>query len=195
MKYLLMGFIGLSALAACIETIHAPNYPQTQASPAEPEAPAVIEAAAPVAPPAKPAPSHMGWVERIKVVSVDMTAKAKLDSGAATSAINAEIIKIFKRDKQEYVLFRVVVEDEELQPLERKIVRWVRIKKKEGGHIRRPVVIMSMCLGDQKVTGEVNLSSRDNFIYPILIGRNMLEDRIVIDAGRTFTKKPSCEAS
>ncbi len=213
MKQIMTGVIvlaSLSLLGACIKQELDSQKANAQTSPAVeivqpvtplPEVAAEAEqkpvAKKPSKPskPKKPEPIHMGWVERAYLPALGVTSRAKLDSGAKTSSINADIIKTFKRDKKEYVLFRIVLDEEDgtAETLEREIVRWVRIKKKGDGFIRRPVIMMTFCLGEHKINGEVNLASRGNFIYPILVGRSMLQDRIVIDAGRRYTTKPGCK--
>jgi hypothetical protein len=63
----------------------------------------------------------------------------------------------------------------------------VRIKRKEGGYVERPVIRFSFCIAGDVVTGEVNLAQRSHFEYPVLIGRNMLHKRgILVDSGSTF---------
>lgn len=149
--------------------------------------------------PAQPAKTIIGWVERVKVGDIDYLPKAKLDTGAKTSSLDAEIIRTFKRDGTEFIVFRTRLGDENAKPqiFESELKRWVRIKKKKEseGYIRRPVVEMTLCLAGKLITGEVNLSDRDHFSYPILIGRNMLSSQFMIDTSKTFTRDPQCSAA
>ena len=151
---------------------------------------------------AKP-PTILGWVEEVKIDGVDVTFKAKLDTGAKTSSIDAEVIDIRKEGEKikhkrtgEVVVFSV--RDEKTgsaSTFERAIVRYVRIKKKGGGYLRRPVIEMTFCLAGKWIKEEVNLANRENFIYPVLIGRNMMEHaRLAVDPSHTFTSRPRCEA-
>lgn len=136
----------------------------------------------------------LGWVEKMMLSGSSHTVKAKLDSGAKTSSIDAEIIKTFKRDGKNYVLYRVMLDDNISETYESRVLRWVRIKKKEGGFLRRPVVKMQFCIGKRELRGEVSLAQRGHFIYPVLIGRNMLEKgNILVDTSRTLLEKPSCK--
>ena len=146
-------------------------------------------------PPPKPVKPIAGYVEYVDIIGINERAKAKLDTGALTSSVNAEIIKRFKRDEKEFVTFRVVLDEEQEQVLEREVIRNALIKKKEGGNIRRPVVELELCIIGKLIKGEVNLSQRDHFIYPMLIGRNMLEDTFVVDSGKTFTTTKRCDTS
>lgn len=141
----------------------------------------------------------VGWVEKVRIDLIDSTFPAKLDTGATTSSMDAKIIKIEEAKKRTHgnrgtVIFSVTDDEDRVRILERKIVRWVRIKSKTGGFLRRPVVKMSFCIADDLITEEVNLAPRENFIYPVLVGRNMMQDgKLVIDASRTYLVKPDCK--
>lgn len=144
-------------------------------------------------------PKVVGWVEEVKIEDVDVTLKAKLDSGAKTSSIDAEIIDIRKEGKPkkgytgEVVVFSVKDRADKSNTFERKIVRYVRIKKKNGGYLRRPVIVMEFCIAGRAVREEVNLANRENFIYPVLVGRNMMQHAgLAIDPARTHVSSPHC---
>lgn len=136
----------------------------------------------------------MGWVERIKVGETESKVKAKLDSGAKTSSIHAEIIKTYKKEGYERVVYRVYVEENMEEMFDSPIIRWVRIKKKdEEGYIRRPVIKMKFCIDNTWLEDEVNLADRGQFIYPVLIGRNMLHNKIIVDSSKILTTDPQCK--
>jgi hypothetical protein len=145
-------------------------------------------------------PVIVGWVEKVHIDALDTVFKAKLDTGATTSSIDATIIKLVepadnaKDDDHGKVIFSITDDSGKKRILERKVKRYVRIKKKLGGWIRRPVVTMAFCVAGQKIVDEVNLADRENFIYPVLIGRNMMrEGKFVIDASKTFTSEAKCD--
>jgi hypothetical protein len=135
----------------------------------------------------------LGYIEKVLVGESSIMMKAKLDTGATTSSINADIIKVVtdEEENREYVIFRID-EDKEAETFKSEIVRWVRIKGKQGKLIRRPVILMEFCFGYTKVKEEVNLSERDHFLYPVLIGRNMLAGNVIVDPDRKFTIQPKC---
>lgn len=197
---ILITMISASMLAACSADIGTEENQLHSEQPPVAEIihePEIIEQPTPPQPVEPPKPI-MGWVEQIQIGGVEHMLKAKLDSGAKTSSIDAEIIRRFKRNGQSHVVFRVNFGADAggEQLFEAPIKRWVRIKKKgneQEGYIRRPVVEMTFCLGDRKIIEEVNLAERGNFIYPVLIGRNMLRDNILVDTSKTFTQRPSCD--
>lgn len=148
----------------------------------------------------KPEPKPLGWVENALVTNTGLPIVAKLDSGALTTSINADILKIVKAKKDESgkkrrsrVVFSLTNAEGQTVTLEKTIVRWVRIKNRPKDLRRRPVVIMKLCLAGRLVEGEVNLSDRDGLNYPLLVGRNMLRPtRILIDSRKKFTHEPDC---
>lgn len=142
---------------------------------------------------------RVGWVEEIAIADVGTVVKAKLDTGAKTSSIDAEIIDIRKTGEKtktetgETVVFSVSLQKGGKKTFEREIRRYVRIKKKGGGYIRRPVISMGFCIAGRMVNEEVNLANREGFIYPVLVGRNMMQHAdLVIDAGKTLLSRPTC---
>ncbi len=134
-----------------------------------------------------------GWVERVELLDGKFSMKAKLDSGAANSSLDATDIERFERDDQRWVRFTVTdPESEEQAVLEKPLVRNVRIVRHSGEYQRRPVIELPICLGDQRRVVEVNLIDRSNFIYPLLLGRSALEGYALIDSGETFLFSPQC---
>ena len=137
-----------------------------------------------------------GWVENVYIADLDTKLKAKLDTGATTSSMRAEVLNVVhvENGAPRRVVFQVTGADGKTSTLERRLLRWVRIKsKKTSTYYRRPVVDMEFCIAGRRVHSEVNLAPRTDFIYPILVGRNMLRDaNIVVDADRTFTTHAHC---
>lgn len=145
----------------------------------------------------EPQTQTVGWVEKARIPGVEKEVKAKLDTGATTTSINAEILEKPNEDSESggMIKFRFTNGEGIKEVFERPIVRWVRIKSREGADIRRPVVRMKLCVAGRWIEEEVNLADRDDFNYPILIGRNMLKQgKLAVDSSRTFTADASCPA-
>jgi len=143
---------------------------------------------------------RVGWVEEIAVSEVGAVVKAKLDTGAKTSSIDANIIDIRKSGEKtaqatgDTVVFAVTLDTGKIKTFERSVNRYVRIKKKGGGYIRRPVITMEFCIAGRTVKEEVNLANREGFIYPVLVGRNMMQHAdLVIDASARLLSRPTCQ--
>jgi hypothetical protein len=137
-----------------------------------------------------------GFVERVIVSDTGFSVKARLDTGAATSSLDAHNIHRFRRGDQRYVRFDVIDPDtEEFVTLERPLARNVLIRQHSGPSMRRPVVKMTICIGHLIRKVEVSLTPRSEFLYPMLIGRSAMQGAIVVDPGVSFTVRPSCTAA
>jgi hypothetical protein len=131
-----------------------------------------------------------GWREWVQLPEVGIPwIKAKLDTGARTSAIHAYDIEPFGRDGSDWVRFRVrpwqeSTEDEVVVECP---VHDVRPVRSSSGHVQeRHVVKMRLELLGRRVTAEVTLSDRDQMGFRMLIGRQALRRRFVVDAGSSF---------
>ncbi len=135
-----------------------------------------------------------GWVERVVLSSEGFSVKAKLDTGARTSSLDARNIEMFEHDGEKMVRFDVLDPDsEKYVTLERHLVRTVRIRQHEDGEEDlRPVVKMTLCVGHHAQRVEVNLVDRSEFIYPLLIGRTAMRGAIIVDPALSFTSRPLC---
>ncbi|WP_290651608.1 ATP-dependent zinc protease [Aquisalimonas sp.] len=137
------------------------------------------------------AKSIFGWIERVSLLDGELTVEAKLDTGADTSSLNAPEPEIFEHEDEDWVRFSVKDSDGNKHSFERPVERMVRIRSASGTS-RRPVIKMTVCLGDVERTAEVNLADREGLSYEMLIGRNFLKDHILVDSGPKFTRDPSC---
>ena len=146
------------------------------------------------APPTQARGTH-GWVEFVELHldGEPLRVKAKLDTGAKSSSLDATDITPFDRDGQHWVRFRPSRSGLDEAPLvEQPVVRYVRIKRHSGPYDRRPVIRLPLCLGDELRTVEVNLTDRGRFIYPLLLGRKALAGLAVVDPARTYLRAPRC---
>jgi hypothetical protein len=140
--------------------------------------------------------------------------RAKLDSGALTSALHAEILRgpedqgfpeeldddieidypaDADADEDDTIVFALESRRGRRVVFEREVVRWVRVEDRDGGSHTRPVVHMEFCIGGVPVEGDVGLTNREDFNYPLLIGRRMLTAaKIQVSAWDTFTHESRC---
>jgi hypothetical protein len=139
----------------------------------------------------------IGWIEYVALEGTNIVVKARIDTGAGLASVHAEIVEI-KKSKDgttEKVVFRIVDKDGNKKTMQRTIVEWINIKKKGGdGYIKRPVIKLDFCLGGKQVEARANLADRSDFLYPVLIGRNVLKaGDYMIDPEKTFTHEPGCK--
>lgn len=137
----------------------------------------------------------LGYIENARILNEPgAELRARLDTGARTSSLNALNKKRFKRDDKEWIAFDIVDPDDEdaFIRFERPVVRNVRILRHDGDHQRRPVVEMHVCVGGTSATTEVSLIDRTELTYQLLIGRRFLEERILVDSSSRLTRDPDC---
>ena len=136
-----------------------------------------------------------GWVEWVLVGERKMELKAKLDTGAETSSLDASDIRLLRRrtSGQRFVEFRLSDEESgRTVVFKKRLVREARIKQHDGSFQTRPVVVVSVCVGDHLQEVEVTLIDRSEFLYPVLLGRSALAGLAVDDPDLTFTRDPVC---
>ncbi|PWV81707.1 ATP-dependent zinc protease [Halomonas sp. A11-A] len=137
-----------------------------------------------------------GWVERATIEPWGVAVKAKLDSGALTSSLDAREIETFERDGEEWVRFRLKLEDTAsgeafTEELELPLYRDLRVRG-AGGRDERPVVLMKVCLGDTVYEEQFSLRDREEMNYPLLLGRRTISHLGLLDVRETFMQPPNC---
>ena len=123
----------------------------------------------------------VGWVEVVTLLPENLQVKAKLDTGARNSSLNATNIVEFKRQGETFVRFELTNWKGRVETKEAQVIRVAKIKQHND-----------LCLGNIFKQVEVNLVNRSNFNYPMLIGRSFLKGDFVIDPARTYTVPANC---
>lgn len=135
----------------------------------------------------------LGWVERVVLVEPGFRMRAKLDSGAETSSLDARIIKKFRKGGKRWVRFAVTNPGTgEEHVLVRERVRTIGVVQHDGVNQVRPTVRVQLCVADRLLDVEVSLVDRSEFTYRLLLGRSALESFALIDPGNTYLSRPQC---
>ncbi len=133
----------------------------------------------------------IGQLEHVIIMPPGIELKARIDTGAQTSSLNALDLTEFERDGKPHVRFNII-DPKTGKPIElvRQIRKHTRIKEHDNESQRRPVVKMRVILGsiDQRVS--FTLIDRSNFKHQVLIGRNFLRDFAVVDVSKRYTTTP-----
>lgn len=147
----------------------------------------------------------VGWKERVRIPAYGVTLEATNDTGAQSSSLHAEDIRSFEKDGEAWVRFELVTRDGEdgesdddgdgdnhtLQA-SALVVDDVLIKRKRGEALRRHVIRLGLCMGHIYREVEVNLADRSGYSTRLLVGRDFLEGRALVDSDVTFTQEPAC---
>ncbi|MDH5484072.1 MAG: RimK/LysX family protein [Gammaproteobacteria bacterium] len=136
----------------------------------------------------------VGWLEQAQLhFNGDTLAMmARIDSGAKTSSIHSKDYKLFHKDGQQWIRFRVGNFKSDEMLIERPIVRMSKIKGHFGEIQVRPVIKIGLCLGRVFRETEVNLVDRTGFNYPLLVGRAFLAGYFLIDSDAKLTTRSDC---
>jgi len=115
--------------------------------------------------------------------------KARIDTGATTSSLNATGIVEFERDGKKWVRFNFSQAiDNEAQIIEAKIARTILIRQANNSEpTRRPIIELPVQLGEIKMLTEFTLADRSHMTFPVLLGRTFLKDIVMVDVARTYT--------
>ena len=111
---------------------------------------------------------------------------ARIDSGAAYSSIHASDISHFNKDGDEWVRFNLDFDGKD-RVMERPLEDLVLIRQSgSAGVFERPVVPLDVRLGTYSLTLSFSLADRRHMTFPVLLGRDFLYDRALVDVSSTY---------
>ncbi len=119
----------------------------------------------------------VGWMEYLDLPDLDIAQlKAKIDTGARTSALHATNIEVFDRDGVEWVRFQTQISDDApVQWAECPIYDRRQIKNTSGIPDERIVIRTRLKLTERSWLISVSLADRTNMTFPMIIGRTALK--------------------
>ncbi len=118
--------------------------------------------------------------------------KARVDSGAKTSSIQAANIKLFSRGAQEWVKFEVnPLQDNRAIAVEceAKLVDRRTVRSSSGISEERVVIKVPISMGNKTFDIELTLASRDTMEFRMLLGREALSGRYIVNPAASFCLK------
>lgn len=134
----------------------------------------------------------IGLREWIALPALDIgLIRAKIDTGAQTSALHASSIQTFERDNQTWVRFvaHVGQRGQRTQPCEALVVDRRKIRSSNGQVQERLTICTTMVLGDQCREVEFTLTCRKAMRYRVLLGCNaLLAAQLVINPGLRYVQ-------
>jgi hypothetical protein len=133
---------------------------------------------------------YIGWREWLALPDLDVPLiKAKVDTGARSSSLHAFDISEFRRGKNTWLRFTIAPQQRSLASgivTEAPLVEYRSVRSSSGHQSYRPVIRTTIILGDLKWTTEITLSSRDEMGFRMLLGRQAIANRFLVDSGKSF---------
>ena len=136
------------------------------------------------------APTVAGWREWVSLPGLGVGwIKAKLDTGARSSAIHAFDLEELTRDGERWVRYTVHPwqdSDDDAVACESKVLAQREVRSSSGHVEERYVVCLELSMVGHLVTAEVTLSRRDEMGFRMLVGREALRQGFLVDPGRSY---------
>jgi len=132
----------------------------------------------------------IGWREWISLPGLNIDKiKAKIDTGARTSALHAFSLKPFTENGKNKIRF-------EIHPLQHDTHQAIiciadvvdkRAVTDSGGHEEERYVIQTpITIAGQTWPIEITLTERENMLFRMLLGRSALRKRFIVNPARSF---------
>jgi len=133
---------------------------------------------------------HIGWREWVGLPALGVPhIKAKIDTGARTSALHAYDIEIVHRGGHPHVRFVVhpMQRDASVSIFAEAPLLGERVIRSSSGHVsRRPVIRTAVEILGERREVELPLVPRDEMGFRMLLGRQAVRDGFLVDAGRSY---------
>lgn len=132
----------------------------------------------------------IGWREWVQMPELGIEEiKAKVDTGADASSLHAFNIERFSDNGVPMVRF-------ELHPRQRKkrpiiscvaeVVGEKKVKNPGGRTETRPVIQTTLVVAGKKLEAKVNLTTRDEMTFRMLLGRRTIRKKFLVDPGKSY---------
>ena len=130
----------------------------------------------------------LGWREWVELPELAIgPIKAKVDTGARTSALHAVDLELFERNGDQWVSFAFESADGALVAVnEAPVIEFREVTNSGGQSESRPVIKTPLKLGAVFKLVELTLTQRENMAYRMLLGRTSLLSDFVVDPSESF---------
>lgn len=140
---------------------------------------------------------EIGWREYVSLPQLEIpVVKAKVDTGARTSALHVSEVRYVKRRGKTYVRFLVHPRQKSTRPAvrcEAPLLEYRVVRSSNGARSVRPVIQTAIQIGDQSWDIELTLVNRDQMGFRMLLGRNGVLPGLRVNPHRSYLKSPSAK--
>lgn len=133
----------------------------------------------------------VGWCEWVQLPALAIEAvEAKVDTGAKTCALHADGVETYTAaDQQRWVKFIFHPSADQADPGQEchaRLLEQRRVKNSSGQDEARYVIVTALTMGTETFECEITLSDRSAMQFPMLLGRNALCERFIVDPARSY---------
>lgn len=132
----------------------------------------------------------IGWREWISLPDLGIRwVKAKIDTGARSSSLHVFDIESQPDPDQKFIEFSV-------HPFQRKtaspirtrapLLEYRKIRSSNGHVMKRPVIITNISFLGETWPIELTLANRDQMGFRMLVGRQGIRNKMLVDTGKSF---------
>ena len=137
----------------------------------------------------------IGWREWVALPDLQtLVIKAKIDTGARSSALHAFDLEILTATHPPTVRFKIHPQqrsDRGLIETQAPLLEYRSVKSSNGLVEQRPVIQTAIQLGDRYWTIDLTLTNRDMMGFRLLLGRQAIRRQFWVDPGRSFLQGSS----
>lgn len=132
----------------------------------------------------------IGAEEKLNLPDLNLHLLARIDTGAQTSALHVERWHVVKKDKKRLVYFDVKPQENSEDPTDYQfclpVLAMRKVKSSNGEAQSRPVIKTALVMHNHRWNIEITLSNRGQMTYPMLLGREAMGKRILVNPGACF---------
>ena len=134
--------------------------------------------------------SIIGWREWLDLPDLGIeNIKAKVDTGARSSALHAFEIESWESGERTLIRFRVHPQQRDNRhsiEATAELIEWRRVKNSGGQSQLRPVIRTPVRLGEHRWEIELTLTDRDVMGFRMLLGRLALRKRFLVHPNKSY---------
>ncbi len=132
----------------------------------------------------------IGWREWLVLPDLGVSSiKAKIDTGARSSALHAFDMQLIEEDGIRRVQFAIHPDqrrDRRIITATAEILEHREIRSSNGQITLRPVIVTHVTLFGLTFPIELTLANRDQMGFRMLLGRQALRERFLVDSGQSY---------
>ena len=132
----------------------------------------------------------LGWREWVSLPQLGIRQiKAKVDTGARTSALHAFSVRVFQegdKERVEFMLHPVQKDNETVVTCVADILDRRTVTDSGGHKEERFVISTELAIGKYSWPVEVTLTARDDMLFRMLIGRTAIKNIARVDPARSY---------